>query len=120
MYGLKPDFDLSFFIGKELTQVAVGLCDVQLHFHEQVSLSITSQTEHTSKDGVMVWDGDKKMPTLASSLLSLIGTNITSVEGLPDGTLTLGFSNQEVLVLYDDSSHYESYTIRHGDDLFVV
>ena len=131
MYGLKADIDLSFFMGRELTQVAVGSYNVQLHFHgpmpsdlsvaqSVVSLSVQGRLEHSSKGSVKEWDGDENMPLSAASLLGLIGSSVVSVQGDPDGTLTLGFSNQEVLVLYDDSSHYESYTIRHDDDLFIV
>ena len=46
MYGLKPDVDLRFFIGKTLEQVAVGSYDVQFHFHGSVSLSVQNQIAH--------------------------------------------------------------------------
>jgi hypothetical protein len=36
------------------------------------------------------------------------------------GALRLEFSNGAALEVDDDSTHYESYTINHGDRLIVV
>ena len=56
MYGLKPDVDLSFFVGRELNQLAVGPYDIQFHFdgpvlapgvQDLLSLAIQSRIEHS-------------------------------------------------------------------------
>ena len=120
MYGLKPDVDMSFFLGKELIQVAVGPYDVQLHFHESVSLSVQSHIEHISEGVETEWDGDENKPLAAASLLALIGSSVTSVQGDSDGTLTSRFTNGDLLKVFDDDEHYESYQINPGDSKDIV
>lgn len=120
MYGLKPDVDLSFFVGKELIQVAVGSYDVQFHFHESVSLSVQSHIEHISEGVETEWDGDENKPLAAASLLRLIGSSVTSVQGDSDGTLTLRFANGDLLQVFDDNEHYESYQINPGDGKNII
>lgn len=119
MYGLKPDVDLSFLIGRELIQVAVGSYDVQFHFHESVRLSVQNQIEHISKEIVHEWDGDENQPLAAASLLGLLGSSVTSVQGDLDGTLTLTFSNGDVVTVFDREG-YEAYQIGNGDQQIIV
>jgi Family of unknown function (DUF6188) len=119
MYGLKPDVDLNFFIGKELIQLAVGPYDVQFHFHESVWLSVQSRTEHISKEIVHEWDGDANQPLAAGSLLGLISSSVISLQGESDGTLTLTFSNGDVVTVFDQEG-YEAYQIGNGDQRIYV
>jgi hypothetical protein len=128
MYGLKPDVDLSFFVGRELNQVAVGLANVQFNFDGPVlsagvqsllSLSVQSQVEHSSKGIVKEWDGGENMPLSAASLLGLIGSSVVAVQGDPDGTLTLEFSNGDVVRVFDTEG-YEAYQIcNEGVSIYV-
>ncbi|OQW61006.1 MAG: hypothetical protein BVN28_08200 [Nitrospira sp. ST-bin4] len=120
MYGLKPNVDLRFFVGKELIQVAVGPADVQFHFHERVSLSVQSRIEHISEGVETEWDGDENKPLAAASLLGLISSSVTSVQGDSDGTLSLRFTNGDLLKVFDDSEHYESYQINPGDGKNII
>ena len=128
MYGLKPDVDLSFFVGRDLTQVAVGSSDIQFHFagpvlspgvQSLVSLSVQNQIEHSSKGVVTEWDGDENMPLSAASLLGLLGSSVVSVQGDPDGTLTLEFSNGDVVTVFDCEG-YEAYQIYNGDQTIYI
>jgi hypothetical protein len=130
MYGLKPDIDLSFFVGKDLGQVAVGSSDVQFNFsrpmpasldvaQDTVLLAVQSRVEHNSKGIVNEWEGDEIDPLSAASLLGLLGSSVVSVQGDPDGTLTLKFSNDDVVTVFDHE-HYEAYQICHGDQRIYV
>ncbi|THJ23547.1 MAG: hypothetical protein CAF45_007670 [Nitrospira sp. CG24E] len=128
MYGLKPDVDLSFFVGRELTSVEVAPFNVQLNFdgpvlspgvQSLVSLSVQNQIEHSSKGVVNEWDGDENMPLSAASLLGLLGSSVVSVQGDPDGTLTLEFSNGDVVMVFDREG-YEAYQIHNGDKGGVI
>jgi len=119
VYGLPKNIDLTFFQGMELELISFGSAQIQFYFSGGIHIGFGGKLSHLSRGEVVVWEEGSPL-AIAGGVLSLIGSRVTRVEGLPDGTLTLGFSNQEVLVLYDDSDHYESYTIRHGDDLFVV
>ncbi len=119
MYGLPKDIDLSFFLGKELEQIAFSPGQIQWFFSDGIHIGFSGEFSHSTQGKITVWDED--MPLVnAASVLSLVGAKVVDVEALTDGTLTLRFSNSETIALYDNSEHYESYTIRHGDDLFVV
>lgn len=128
MYGLNPNIDLSFFVGKELMQVAVGLADIQFDFsgpvlapgvQHVVALSVQSRIEHDSKGVINEWDGDENSPLSAASLLGLVGSSVSSVQGNPDGTLTLTFSNGDVVTVFDNEG-YEAYQICNGDQRIYV
>ena len=128
MYGLKPDVDLSFFVGRELNAVTVGPADVQFNFDGPVlspgvqsllSLAVQNQIEHSSKGVVNEWDGDENMPLSAASLLGLLGSSVVSVQGDPDGTLTLEFSNGDSVTVFD-CEHYEAYQICYEDQRIYV
>ena len=128
MYGLKPDVDLSFFVRRELNQVAVGSYNIQLNFDGPVlslgvqsllSLSVQSRIKHSSKRSVKEWKGDANMPLAAASLLGLLGSSVVSVQGDPDGTLTLEFSNGDVVRVFDTEG-YEAYQIcNEGVSIYV-
>jgi hypothetical protein len=130
MYGLKPDVDLSFFIGRELTQLSVAPYNVQFHFdgpmpsslsdvQSLVSLTVQSLVEHSSKGIVKEWDGDENVPLSAASLLGLVGLSVVSVQGDPDGTLTLEFSNGDFVRVFDTEG-YEAYQIcNEGVSIYV-
>ncbi|MBX3333591.1 MAG: hypothetical protein KF876_05670, partial [Nitrospira sp.] len=83
------------------------------------SLSVQSRVEHTSGDVVTEWDGDENNPRSAASLLGLLGSSVTSVHGDPDGTLTLTFSNGDVVTVFDNEG-YEAYQIGNGDQRIYV
>jgi hypothetical protein len=128
MYGLKPDTDLSFFVGRELNQVAVGSYNVDFNFdgpvlalgvQDLLSLIVQSRIEHSAKGSVSEWEGDENNPLSAASLLGLVGRSVVSVHGDPDGTLTLTFSNGDVVTVFDREG-YEAYQIRNGDQRIYV
>jgi hypothetical protein len=75
--------------------------------------------EHTSKGIVKEWDGDENMPLSAASLLGLLGSSVVSVQGVPDGTLTLEFSNGDFVRVFDHEG-YEAYQIFDGNQTIYV
>ena len=119
MYGLREDINLKFFIGRTLENVNFGIAIVQLLFDEETGISVEMHLEHQSKETLSVWDGDQHIAAVAS-LVHLIGCTITNIETQTDGTLTLVFSNGDVVTLYDDTSLYQAYHIWHGDDPMIV
>lgn len=128
MYGLPPDIDLSFFVGRELNIVEVGLANVRFNFDGPVlavgvqsllSLTVQSRIEHTSRGSVSEWEGAENNPPSAASLLGLVGRSVVSVQGEPDGTLTLTFSNGDVVMVFDQEG-YEAYQICYEDQRIYV
>jgi len=59
-------------------------------------------------------------PAGAAALVALLGAQLESVGGTADGTLTLTFASEAKVIVFDDSTHYESYQIHDGNDLIVV
>jgi hypothetical protein len=125
MYGLPEDIDLSFLVGKELQQVCVAFCTIQLHFDgKNTGIGIEGRFTHRSESNIFEWDSDiphpNKMTSAAASIFSLLGTSIISVKGERDGTLQLIFSNKDEVTLHDDTPMYEAYQIWNGDDPIII
>lgn len=59
-------------------------------------------------------------PALGTALLELLTDTVTDVQWSTDGTLALTFTGGGRLQLDDDASPFESYQIKHGNDLIVV
>ncbi|MBY0247915.1 MAG: hypothetical protein K2Q17_09625 [Nitrospiraceae bacterium] len=119
MYGLPENIDLSFFLGKDLEQLAFSPGQIQFFFSEGIHIGFSGEFSHSAHAKTSGWDESTPLIN-AASILSLVGAKVIDVHAVTDGTLTLRFSNSETIVLYDNSEHYESYTIRHGDDVWVI
>jgi Family of unknown function (DUF6188) len=119
MYGLPKDIDLSFLLGKDLEQVAIGRYCVNLNFYDDTWISIQSCFIHQSSGVEHEWIQELP-PSAASSVLSLLKASIVDAKGETDGTLTCTFSNGDLLTVYDDDPHYECYQIRHKTHLYIV
>lgn len=92
MYGLPENIDLSFLAGKELQQVCVAFCTIQLNFDgKNTDIGIEGRFTHRAGSKTCEWASDiphsKKMTSTAASIFSLLGTSIVSVEATQDGTL---------------------------------
>ena len=127
MYGLEPDIDLSFFVGRDINHVEVALANVRLNFdgpvlapgvQDLLSLTVEGRIEHRCKESVTEWEVANN-PLSAASLLGLVGKSVVSVHGDPDGTLTLTFSNGDIVTVFDQEG-YQAYRIWNGDEQIIV
>jgi hypothetical protein len=118
MYGLPPDLDLNFLSGKSLLQICVGVHDLILNFDRSVSITVTSSIGCAIAGGPHRKFEDFRQA--AAVAVVLLYQTVTSAKGDADGTLSMEFHDGGHLDIYDDSKEYESYTIRHGEKLFVV
>lgn len=73
----------------------------------------------TNPDGETVAIDEDYRET-AGVLLLLISHDVQTASRTPSGALRLEWSNGAALEVDDDTDHYESYTINHGDRLIVV
>lgn len=87
MYGLKKNIDLSFLIGQEVIQVAIGMFQVQFHLDEETTISVESEFECVSKGNRSRWNPNA--PLTAAAALQLTGSTIQDVKGAEDGTLAV-------------------------------
>lgn len=92
--------------------------DLILNFDKNVSVTVTSSVGCTSPKGTIVNYDDFRQA--APDLMAMINHTVISAEGYEGGKLCLVFDGDKKLVLYDDSKDYESYTIKHGNELIVV
>ena len=124
MYRISLVEDWSFFVGKQLTQLCIGLYDVQLRFGDAVTISIHGDDPPAKsfchKTASAQSSPVGKMPEMATSLVSLLGACVANVSVENSTTLAICFSNREELRIYDCSDSYESFTVDGPNGLIVV
>jgi Family of unknown function (DUF6188) len=113
MNGLPKDTDLTFLIGRQLVQVAVGAFQIQLHFDANVSVSIESDSE---LDGALAPVGVEA----ARRLLGLIGEVVTDARSIAERHLGITFSNGATLTVLENDEPFESYSITSPDGTWIV
>ncbi len=128
MYELDPNMDLSFLVGLTLTQVGVGEFQIQLHFHENVTISIEESVECTMTTSASRWGYDDHWTSspegddmkAVTSLLSLLGKTTTAFRRVGRSGLALSFEGGPSLEIFGENSDYESFQINHPGGMIVV
>lgn len=118
MYGLPANFDASRLVGCRLEQVCFSANTAHFAFDQEVCITIESCFSYTTVD-----TGRSDLATVPireSAVMQLIGQSVELAYGSPDGSLTLVFANRHSLVCHDDSTDYESYRLKIGDEEIVV
>jgi len=118
MYGLSKGENLDFLKGVKLLQLCIGSNEVILNFSRDISITIESRLDFLShaQSSVTTEAG----PASAATLAKLLSDTITGVRGSSDGAIHLSFAKGTGLVIHDSSGEYESYQIKHGDEIIVV
>ena len=119
MYGLPVDFDASRLIGCTLEQVSFSENTVHLSFSNDASITIESCFAHSAHDDLRN-DERSRVPVRESRLMQLLGESIESAHASAQGTLRLGFTNGHILACFDDTSQYEAYRLKLGDEEIIV
>jgi hypothetical protein len=88
------------------------------NFDNGVSLTVMSSLAYMGSDGNI--QQSENFREAAPAVLALLDRTVLSAEGTEAGTLTLHFDGGGMLIIYDDSEHYESYTIEHEGQTIVV
>lgn len=120
MYGLRKDIDLKFLNGRECSQIAIGVYQVQFGFDEDVRISVEGEFRYFDGGTEVMWRPEPGSPQIAARMVALLGATIDSFVGHENGTLTLSFSNGHRLIIPDSSQEYESYTITCPGRTIVV
>jgi hypothetical protein len=120
MYGLKKEIDLSFLVGRELIQVAIGLYQVQFHFDEDIAVSVEAEFRYFDGQNEWIWRQEPSSHQIAARTLTMVGASITGLERNENGTLALMFSNGHRLTVLDSFKEYESYDITRPDRTIIV
>jgi hypothetical protein len=119
MYKLPKGFDASIFVGCSLELVCFSSNNVTLHFSKTIVITVESTFMHYDKLS-KVAPSVVTIPVAQSDIMQLLGHSVRDAAGDEQGTLVLVFDHNRILEIYDSSSQYESYQIRHGDQLIVV
>lgn len=129
MFGISPDENFDFLVGKLLQQMCFGENEIVLHFDDpEVDL-----VEFPNAPKIMcIVEADIEIVTrlrgrrraedarsLAGDLVDLLGKRIIGTS-FAHRSLSLVFDNEYTLVLHDSEEHYESFNIRYGDRVIVV
>jgi hypothetical protein len=120
MYGLRKDIDLSFLVGRELEQVAIGVYQIIFGFDEDVRISVESQFRYFDGQQESAWKPEPGAAQIASQTVSLLGAVVQTFKADENGTLSLLFSNGQRLTILDSSKEYESYDITRPGMTIVV
>jgi hypothetical protein len=120
MHGLKKEIDLGFLTGLKLTQVAIGLYQVQFHFDQDVTLSVEAEFRYFDGRDESIWRQEPSSPQVAARTVAMLGASISSFETNENGTLALAFSNGHRLTILDSFKEYESYDIARPGQTIIV
>jgi len=118
VYGLPADFEPALFLGRELEQVSFTANTVHLIFEGDASITILGTFEVRLVQGAA---SVRQTPPLEqSNLMGLVGRRVVSAHRAGAGTIALAFEEGGALLCLDESTQYESYTIRIGGREIVV
>jgi len=111
MYGVPANLDLSHFHGATCIQVAIGEFQIQFHFDPEGSISVDGRWELQNSDGQIA---DKAMETKDRTtyrIHHILGKLVRETFVNAPRSFGLGFENDYVLEIFDDSEQYESCQI---------
>jgi hypothetical protein len=126
MHGLSEDLDLSFFAGETLIQIGMGAFQISFVFQGDDPYDLAQRVSLRVHDAALppgrIYSRHRssRLPGGGRRLTALDQPRCRMCNPHPGGALRLEFSNGAPLEVDDDSTHYESYTINHGDRLIVV
>ena len=120
MYGFSKDAEttLSFLVGKEICQVAIGSYDVQFGWGNG-GFSVWSKflyRPNGTSDEIAWTEGN---PESATPTVRLLKASITSVRCSEARTLVLGFSNGDQMEIVEDE-RYESFQAHDGKGPTII
>lgn len=118
MHGLDRNVDLSFLIGKEITQLSLGLYEFQIRFSGEIMLSIHGSVLYECDGVVETIHADKIKE--AASLVGIVGKIVSKLDVVGEGDLILRFGEVESLVVCDSNRDFESYVLWHNGNFIAV
>lgn len=111
--------DFTFFVGRELLQIAVGKHQVIFYFYKDLSISMESDFEWRHEREVARWKIGKESIPQSMPWLKLIGKHVSAIQWLEDQSLKLLFDNSDELTFSKKTEGYESFQITNGARCWV-
>ena len=121
MYGVPSDLPLSGFVGAECNQIALGQFQIQFHFAGTGSILAESGWELRNSVGEVIdrscAHGDRE----CYRVHGIIDVQVARYVIDPPRSFTLYFQTGHALTIFDDSEHYECFSLHLIDgDVIVV
>lgn len=120
MYGLSQDVNLNFLVGQHLIQLGVGQNEIIMNFYDNTSITLECGFSVKSDFDETRVDRSQSGIIAATAIWPLVGRGVTMATSRDSGTLRLEFGYGFAIEIYDDSSKYESYQIKHPGGIIVV
>jgi hypothetical protein len=117
MYGVPADLNLAFLHGTELVQVCLGQHQVQFHFHPAGTISVEGGWELLDAFGTRIDSSQGGPERPPHQLHRLLGRRVVVSEVAAPRWFALQFDGGEVLRIFDDSEHFESFSIQPGNTI---
>jgi hypothetical protein len=112
MCGVPADLPIQPFVGQELNQICLGRFQIQLHFSGGGSISLEGRWELRDGAGHIVDRAQKHETREVYRIHRLIDVPVARFSIDPPRSFTLFFANGLALAIFDDSEHYESFSIK--------
>lgn len=106
-------------MGSDLESLCHGLSTVSLRFENGSRLSFSAPFR-IAQEVLLPQVPALEFPLANSQLVRLLCHRIDRVKCDTDGTLELGFSNGDVLIVYANDPAYEAYTLSIDGKEYVV
>jgi len=119
MYPPPPKEIVQKLIHSDLVTICFGSSVVNLHFENENCLSVEGPfrfAERRHLADAPVFD----FPLSETRLIRVLGCSVNDMKCDTDGTLELGFSNGDVLIVYANDPAYEAYILLIGGKKYVV
>jgi hypothetical protein len=115
MRGVPADLDLTFLQGTQLSQVCLGMYQIQFHFHPHGSISVGGNWELTDDRGRVI-DRHYETPRQdAYQFHRVLGRDVERTEIEPPSSFAVRFTGGLVLRVFAEISAYEDVWIQPGD-----
>ena len=117
MYGVPADLPVQRFVGDFLSQICIGMDGIHFNFGRSGTISVGGRWELLDGVGRVIdcaRDHDKRD---AYRVHALFNQDVTNSCIDPPHSFSLTFSSGHRLTVYDDTPHYESFSIQPGNIL---
>jgi len=118
MNTFDQNIDLSFLMGREVVQIAIGIYQVIFAFDEDVTISVEEHFRYACQTATSDWRPGANHA--AAATVDLLGTTVKSVSRSEENTLDLRFSNGASLTIISENKGPESYQITARGTIIVV
>lgn len=129
--SIPPDFPLEDLVGQEVTQICLGIGQVQIHFYRPVfgqarpwepgaRFDLEAGFQLAKNGQLQVESVQRSFKTEAGRLSELLGDCIQEVQRLPMNELQVRFASGLTLVLTTDREGFESYHLHVSGESATV